>query len=157
MFVLGDVKVRPSIDKVFLPSDPLGVYLQLYHFGLDQSTNAPFVQVTYTITSQGKVLREVIDRRGESIQFASGQRLVLIKGLSLKGLNPGEYVLKVHVRDGISQKAGGSLFRLRSGQQASPLDDQQVIGHHSKASDLLVPRLGAIEPPIYTYGSSLRP
>ena len=105
MFVLGDVKVRPSIDKVFLPSDPLGVYLQLYHFGLDQATNAPVVQVTYTITSQGKVLREVIDRRGESIQFASGQRVVLIKGLSLKGLNPGEYVLKVHVRDGISQKA----------------------------------------------------
>ena len=104
MFVLGDVKLRPSIDKVFLPSDPLGVYLQLYHFGLDQSTNAPAVQVTYTITSQGKVVREVIDRRGESTQFASGQRLVLIKGLSLKGLNPGEYVLRVDVRDGISQR-----------------------------------------------------
>jgi hypothetical protein len=104
MFVLGDVKVRPSIDKVFLPSDPLGVYFQLYNFGLDQSTQAPFVQVTYTITSQGKVLREVVDRRGESIQFYSGQRMVLIKGLSLNGLNPGEYVLKVHVRDGISQR-----------------------------------------------------
>jgi GWxTD domain-containing protein len=104
MFVLGDVKVRPSIDKVFLPSDPLGVYFQLYNFGVDQSTQAPFVQVTYTITSQGKVLREVVDRRGESIQFYSGQRMVLIKGLSLNGLNPGEYVLKVHVRDGISQR-----------------------------------------------------
>jgi hypothetical protein len=104
MFILGDVKIRPSVDKVFLPSDPLGVYLQLYNFDLDQSTQAPVVQVTYTITSQGKVLREVIDRRGESTQFYSGQRLVLIKGLSLKGLSPGEYVLKVHVRDGISQR-----------------------------------------------------
>jgi hypothetical protein len=28
----------------------------------------------------------------------------LIKGLSLQGLNPGEYVLKVHVRDGVTQK-----------------------------------------------------
>jgi GWxTD domain-containing protein len=104
MFILGDVKVRPSIDKVFLPSDPLGVYLQLYNFGLDQSTLAPVVQVTYSITGQGRVVREVIDRRGESTQFYSDQRLVLIKGLSLKGLNPGEYVLKVHVRDGITQK-----------------------------------------------------
>ena len=46
----------------------------------------------------------MVDRRGESIQFYSGQRMVLIKGLSLNGLNPGEYVLKVHVRDGISQR-----------------------------------------------------
>ena len=69
MFVLGDVKVRPSIDKVFLPSDPLGVYLQLYNFGLDQSTHAPFVQVTYTITSQGKVLGKW--STGEVNQFSS--------------------------------------------------------------------------------------
>src|SRR5262245_4948303 len=57
MFILGDVKVRPSIDKVFLPSDPLGVYLQLYNFGLDQSTLAPVVQVTYSITGQCRVVR----------------------------------------------------------------------------------------------------
>lgn len=104
MFVLGDVKIRPSVDKVFLPSDPLGVYLQLYNVGLDQSTLAPAVQVTYSIVGQGRVLREVIDRRGESTQFYSGQRLVLIKGLSLNGLNPGEYVLKVHVRDAVGQR-----------------------------------------------------
>ena len=104
MFILGDVKIRPSVDKVFLPSDPLGVYLQLYNVGSDQSTLAPVLQVTYSITGQGRVLREVIDRRGESTQFYSGQRLVLIKGLPLNGLNPGEYVLKVHVRDAISQR-----------------------------------------------------
>ena len=104
MFILGDVKIRPSVDKVFLPSDPLGVYLQLYNVGSDQSTLAPVLLVTYSITGQGRVLREVIDRRGESTQFYSGQRLVLIKGLSLNGLNPGEYVLKVHVRDAISQR-----------------------------------------------------
>ncbi|PYV81084.1 MAG: hypothetical protein DMG05_30525 [Acidobacteria bacterium] len=89
---------------MFLPSDPLGVYLQLYNVGSDQSTLAPVLLVTYSITGQGRVLREVIDRRGESTQFYSGQRLVLIKGLSLNGLNPGEYVLKVHVRDAISQR-----------------------------------------------------
>ena len=104
MFILGDVKIRPSVDKVFLPSDPLGVYLQLYNVGSDQSTLAPVLLVTYSITGQGRVLREVIDRRGESTQFYSGQRLVLIKRLSLNGLNPGEYVLKVHVRDAISQR-----------------------------------------------------
>ena len=104
MFILGDVKIRPSVDKVFLPSDPLGVYLQLYNVGADQSTLAPVLQVTYSIVGQGRVLREVIDKRGESIQYYSGQRLVLIKGLSLKGLDSGEYVLKVHVRDGIGQK-----------------------------------------------------
>lgn len=104
MFILGDVKIRPSVDKVFLSSDPLGVYFQLYNVRLDQSTLAPSLQVTYRILDQGRVLREVIDTRGESTQFYSAQRLVLIKGLSLDGLNPGEYVLKVHVRDTVGQR-----------------------------------------------------
>ena len=54
MFVLGDVKVRPSIDKVFLPSDPLGVYLQLYHFGLDQSTKRPSSRLPIRLPAREK-------------------------------------------------------------------------------------------------------
>ena len=34
-FVLGDVKVRPKMDKTFVPTDAMGVFLQVYNLKVD--------------------------------------------------------------------------------------------------------------------------
>ena len=99
MFVLGDVKIRPSIDKSFSKKLPLGVYLHLYNFGMDQSSNTPQMQVAYRISRDGEVIGEATDSRGESIQFFSDRRMVLLKRLNLRGLEPGKYRLEVEVWD----------------------------------------------------------
>jgi GWxTD domain-containing protein len=104
MFVLGDVKVRPRIGGRFNRDSPMGLYLQLYNAEIDQSTLEPSLEVTYRIVGRGKVLAEHVDRDGESTQFFSGQRVVLVKGLSLKGLNPGRYKIQVTVRDQLDQE-----------------------------------------------------
>ena len=69
MFVLGDVKVRPSMDKSFSPKSLLAVYLHLYNFGLDQSSNAPELKVRYRIRRGGDLVHETTDNNGESVQF----------------------------------------------------------------------------------------
>ena len=99
MFVLGDVKIRPSIDKSFSKKLPLGVYLHLYNFGMDQSSNTPQMQVAYRISRDGEVIGEATDSRGESIQFFSDRRMVLLKRLNLRSLKPGKYRLEVEVWD----------------------------------------------------------
>ena len=99
MFVLGDVKIRPSIDKSFSKKLPLGVYLHLYNFGMDQSSNTPQMQVAYRISRDGEVIGEATDSRGESIQFFSDRRMVLLKRLNLRSLEPGKYRLEVEVWD----------------------------------------------------------
>ena len=99
MFVLGDVKIRPSIDKSFSKKLPLGVYLHLYNFGMDQSSNSPQMQVAYRISRDGEVIGEATDSRGESIQFFSDRRMVLLKRLNLRSLEPGKYRLEVEVWD----------------------------------------------------------
>ena len=104
MFVLGDVKVRPVLDHRFVSSDPLGVYLQVYNVSADQATLEPSIQTSYRISSGKETLMEEIDESGESIQFFSGQRMVLIRRLSIHDLKPGAYLLDVKVHDRITDK-----------------------------------------------------
>ncbi len=99
MFVLGDVKIRPSLDKSFSKKLPLGVYLHLYNFGMDQASNTPQIQVAYRISRDDEVIGEATDSRGESIQFFSDRRMVLLKRLSLRTLEPGKYRLEVEAWD----------------------------------------------------------
>ncbi len=98
-FVVGNVQVRPSLDKVFSPEDYFAVYLQLYHVAIDQSTRNPSFLARYRIVGEGGVLLEETDETGESVQYFSPQRIVLIKRLPLNALAPGRYTVEVSFED----------------------------------------------------------
>ncbi len=102
MFVLGDVWIRPSVGKNFSRKLPLGVYLHLYNFGVDQSSNTPELEVSYRIRRDGQVIQEATDSAGESIQSVVGQRMVLIKKLDLSDLEPGQYRIEIEAWDQLS-------------------------------------------------------
>lgn len=104
MFVLGDVWVRPSLSKVFPQNRPLGVYVQVYNTGIDQTTLAPSLRVNYRILQDDRLLVDILDESGEAIQFFSGQRVVLIKQLPVQTLMPGKYRVEVEVKDRINDQ-----------------------------------------------------
>lgn len=104
MFVLGDTHVRPSLSKVFQLEKPFGVYLQVYNSGLDQTTLSPSLRVSYKILKDSDPVVELQDESGESIQFFSGQRVVLIKNLPVKELQPGKYRVLIEVEDRINNQ-----------------------------------------------------
>jgi len=104
MFVIGDVKVTPNINRAFAQGQPLRLYYQVYNSLLDQSTLRPSLKVAYRLLKNGEVLRETADTEGESIQFFSGQRVVLVKELNVTGLPPGDYVIRIEVADQLSGK-----------------------------------------------------
>ncbi len=104
MFVLGDVKIRPSLSKIFPANSVLGVYLQVYNAGIDQTTLTPSLQVTYRVLQGDQVLLERVDESGEAIQFVSGQRVVLIKQLPLQSFSPGRYRVQIEIRDQIKDQ-----------------------------------------------------
>ncbi len=108
MFVIGDVKVLPNPDLEFTPAMPLGIYLHLYNAGLDQTTLAPSLEVTYQLYREGELLRQLTDGQGESTQFYSSQRVVLVRNLTLAGLDSGRYRIRVQVVD----KTSGSRLEL---------------------------------------------
>jgi hypothetical protein len=103
MFVLGDVKVRPSVDRQFQPDRPLGIYFHIYNLQLDQATLRPSLRVLYRIVRDGRTTKEFVDEGGESVQYSSQDRAVLINRLDLQGLAPGSYGLEVEVEDRIGR------------------------------------------------------
>ncbi len=102
MFVLGDVKIIPNLTRKFASGMPLGVYLQVYNAALDQTTLEPSLRVEFKLYRDGTLLAAAVDENGESTQFFSTRRVVLLKNLSLAGLEPAKYRVEVVVSDLLS-------------------------------------------------------
>jgi hypothetical protein len=105
MFVLGDVRVRPSVGKRFEPGDAIGLYFHLYNVELDQSTLSPALHLTYRLRRNGEIVRKFEDPTGASIQYFSGQRVVVVRFIHLEGLEPGDYQVSVAVEDQLSRQS----------------------------------------------------
>ena len=100
MFTIGDKKVIPNVSGIYKRGQEVGVYMQIYNAGIDETTLRPSVDVTYTLAKDGKeLLTQPEDWKGMS---DSGQRLTLSRLLPTYSLNAGDYELKIKVRDRVS-------------------------------------------------------
>ena len=100
MFTIGSVKVIPNVSGAYHRGSPVGIYMQIYNAGIDQTTLRPSVDVDYVLTKDGKeIFKQAEDWRGNS---ESGQRLTLARLLDSRNLNPGDYTIEVRVRDHVS-------------------------------------------------------
>jgi hypothetical protein len=104
MFVIGNAKVIPNLAGVYTKGEPVGIYLQVYNAGIDQTTLRPAVDVEYVLFKGGKeILRQPEDWSGLS---DSGRRLTLARLLPTDGLASGEYEVKVLTKD----RVGGQVI-----------------------------------------------
>lgn len=99
-FVIGGHKVIPNISGAYQRGQEVGIYLQVYNAGIDETTLRPNVDVEYVLQKDGKeILNQKEDWKGLS---DSGQRLVLARLLPTTSLSEGEYELLVRIRDRVS-------------------------------------------------------
>jgi len=102
-FVIGQAKVIPNVSGIYHRGEPVGVYMQVYNAGIDQTTLRPSVDVEYALMKDGKeVGKQAEDWRGMS---DSGQRLTLARLIDTRQLGPGEYELSIRIRDRVSGQA----------------------------------------------------
>ncbi|HZI19081.1 MAG TPA: GWxTD domain-containing protein [Pyrinomonadaceae bacterium] len=100
MFSIGPFKVLPNVSGVFRKGAEVGIYMQIYNAGIDQTTLRPSVDVDYVLLKDGKeVFRQAEDWRGLS---DAGQRLTLARLLPTGALAPGEYEVSIRIRDKVS-------------------------------------------------------
>jgi GWxTD domain-containing protein len=99
-FVIGASKVRPRITDTFRRDEKMGIYIQLYNFGPDEKTQKPSGTIEYEVTRNG-TNQKVFEFAEEVIGLpdASAQQVTVEKLLPLKGLDPGQYTLKLKVTD----------------------------------------------------------
>jgi GWxTD domain-containing protein len=99
-FTIGQFKVIPNVARTYRKGEPVGLYLQVYNAGIDQTTLRPSVDVDYALLKDGKELGKVPeDWRGMS---DAGQRLTLARMITTDQLAPGEYELAVRIKDRVS-------------------------------------------------------
>ncbi|MBA2621894.1 MAG: GWxTD domain-containing protein [Acidobacteria bacterium] len=104
MFVIGDTKVVPNLSGVYKKGQDVGIYMQVYNAGIDQTTLRPAVDVEYVLSKDGKELAKTKeDWKGLS---DAGQRLTLARLLPTAQLTAGSYEIKVKVKDLIPNSAG---------------------------------------------------
>src|SRR5919197_476541 len=100
MFTIGPYKVLPNVAGTFKRGQEVGIYMQVYNAGIDQTTLRPSVDVDYVLLKDGKeIFKQAEDWRGSS---DSGQRLTLARLLPTAALAPGEYEIAVRVHDKVS-------------------------------------------------------
>jgi GWxTD domain-containing protein len=107
-FVLGDVKVRPKMDKTFVPTDAMGVFLQVYNLKVDDKTHKADASVEYRVSKMGEnnaaaspmlkfdIPADKLPERGEE--------LTLENMITLGSLTPGKYKLEVAVTDNLAKQ-----------------------------------------------------
>lgn len=99
-FVIGQTKVIPNVAGVYHRGQPVGVYMQIYNAGIDQTTLRPSIDVEYALLKDGKeVGKQTEDWKGMS---DSGQRLTLARLIDTRALPVGEYEVAIRVRDRVS-------------------------------------------------------
>jgi GWxTD domain-containing protein len=100
MFVIGTAKVIPNLSGVYKRGQEVGIYMQIYNAGIDQTTLRPAVDVEYILMKGGKeVLRQPENWEGLS---DSGQRLTLARLLPTDGMATGEYEIIIRVKDRVT-------------------------------------------------------
>src|SRR5207253_6448331 len=65
MFTIGNVKVIPNVSGTFHRGSPVGLYMQIYNAGIDQTTLRPSVDVEYALLKDGKEIRSEERRVGK--------------------------------------------------------------------------------------------
>lgn len=100
MFVIGGAKVIPNLTGTYKKGQEIGIYMQVYNAGIDQTTLRPAVDVNYILTKDGKELLNTPEN-WEGLSD-SGQRLTLARLLP-SGLMPlGDYELKIRIKDRVT-------------------------------------------------------
>ena len=99
-FVIGQTKVIPNVAGSYKRGQAVGVYMQVYNAGIDQTTLRPSVDVEYSLLRDGKeIVKQTEDWSGMS---DAGQRLTLARLIDTNGLTPGEYQVSIKIRDRVS-------------------------------------------------------
>ena len=99
-FVIGQTKVIPNVAGSYKRGQAVGVYMQVYNAGIDQTPLRPSVDVEYALLRDGKeIIKQTEDWSGMS---DAGQRLTLARLIDTNGLTPGEYQVSIRIRDRVS-------------------------------------------------------
>ncbi len=114
-FILGGAKVVPSVKSEYRRDQNLNFWLQVYSLKVDEATHKPSATVETLITRNGKEIKKLVDNATEL--SGAAQQMTLMKSVSLKEFEPGDYSVQVKVTDNLTKEVitspGKTAFKVR--------------------------------------------
>jgi hypothetical protein len=104
-YVIGDMKIVPNVRAEYVAGQNLIPYMQVYNMEIDQTSQKPSLEVTFTVKSGDTIIEELKNTPVNSEQFFYGQRVVLLGKIPLASVAPGKYRLEIKVFDSISNRS----------------------------------------------------
>jgi GWxTD domain-containing protein len=101
MFVLGSLKVVPNANVEFKQDQTLGLYMQVYNVGIDQTTLRPSVDIEYLISQKGKEIARIKEDGKNGYSSINSQQMTLARLVPLKDFKPGFYDVQVKIKDNV--------------------------------------------------------
>jgi GWxTD domain-containing protein len=102
MFVIGSTKVRPKLDQSFTPSQPMGIYLQLYNLKIDDQTHKNNATIDFEIFQGNQSIKHVVQTSEQLHQ--SGEQLTVQESVPLQNLPPGKYRIDIKATDALANQ-----------------------------------------------------
>ena len=110
MFILSNTYVRPRVTSnpaqpaLFHRNQSLNFWMQVYNLGLDQKSKQNNATIGYQIVNTA-TNKAILSSTEESQKLsASSDQLTLEKSLPLASLEPGKYMVKISVDDGVTHQ-----------------------------------------------------
>src|SRR5262245_8529528 len=100
-FVLGSLKVIPNATGEFKQNQTLGVYMQIYNVGIDQTTLRPNADIEYLISQKSKVVMRIKEDGKNGFSSINSQQMTLARLVPLKDFKPGFYDIQVTIKDNV--------------------------------------------------------
>jgi len=112
----GRYKLVLNADGAFSPGQMVNFYVELYGFGVDQSTGQPALNVDVKVSQNGRPVPD-LDELLRSAQFKVdllADRVVLLGRIPTQRLAPGGYRLEISAEDRIqgARQLVGTDFRI---------------------------------------------
>lgn len=109
-FIIGDTYVRPRVSfspstaPLFHRNQNLNFWMQVYNLGLDKKSRKNSAVIDYQIVDVA-TNKTLLDTREDSDHLnPTSDELTLEKTLPLASLEPGKYMVKISVNDGVNRQ-----------------------------------------------------
>src|SRR5229473_40637 len=101
-FVLGSTKVRPKLNQEFLPSEKLGIFLQLYNLKVDDKSHRANASVEFRVRKDQQEVWKTAETSEQLRQ--TGEQITIERLLPLNSLQPGRYKLEIRATDQLTNQ-----------------------------------------------------
>ena len=99
-FVLGNLRVRPSVKQEFYQDKELYYWIQIYNLQVDENDHKPSATVETLITRDGREVQKIVETADEL--SGAAQQMTLQKMIDLSDFELGKYTIQVRITDNLS-------------------------------------------------------